>query len=186
MASAPLPQAAGNRSRTWVVGGFVVGATVLFAVAELLLGGESTVLRLFAVTVGALASLALARGPEAARAVSALPVGLGLLTDVVFSAPSFDAMVLGLGAGAVTLLWVGVPFVLDARVPGADVARAFVLPLVGGVAALVAAAVPLIDLFHPAALVIPVFAGLGLLIVLLAELSLRPSPTEAEETATAR
>lgn len=171
-----------ERSRTALGARGLLLLTALVVGAEVAVGGTPAVGPAVGVVVLALGSLELGRWPRL-RSVSSLPVAAGLLLSVALLLPGLASLVVGLAAGLVALLWVGLPVARRAGVADREVAREFLLPLVGGVLALVAASIPLVGVLRPAALVIPVFAGLALLVIFLTELTARAPGTPGADGA---
>ena len=159
--------------RALIAGALAVG----LAAAWLSLYG--LVVPLLALGIGLLVSTGLRRERKPASSVSALPVGVALFIDVLLLPSGFVALLLAFGAGAVALLWVGLPEIEPAPSELSEVGRELAIPLAGGAVALVAAAIPLLSVVHAAAIVVGVFAGLALLLVYLAELLPPPAPKAA-------
>lgn len=159
--------------RALIVGALAVG----LAAAWVSPGG--LVVPILALGIGVFVSTALRRERKPASSASALPVGVALFIDVLLLPSGFVALLLAFAAGAVVLLWVGLPEIEPPPTELAEVGRELALPLSGGAVALVAAAIPLLNVVHAAAIVVGVFAGLALLIVYLAELLPLPAPKAA-------
>lgn len=156
----------------------LLGSALAVGAVGLVLNQTVGLLGFLGVAVGCGLGLWLATGPAPLARYAGGPVAAALLLDVLGLPVSFASLVLGVAAGSTALAWVGAPRALRLGVPRSDLARELLLPVAGGATALVAAALPLLDLFRPAALVIPAFAGLALLVVLLAEVSLARGPSE--------
>lgn len=165
--------------RTLVVGALGVGAVAAW------LSSAGPVVPLLALGMGVLLSATLRRERKPASVVSAIPVGVALFIDVLLLPSGFVALPLAFGAGAVVLLWVGLPEIDPPPSGLPEVGRELAIPLAGGVVALVAAAIPLLSVVHAAAIVVGVFAGLALLLVYLAELLPRPASAGGEAGSTA-
>ncbi len=164
-------------ARDWLV---LVSASVAVAHFATVEGPAATALPgLLGVVVAVAIGLGLKSAPAPLPRLSSIPVGVALLAEVVTFPPSFPSLVLGVAAGLVTLLWAGLGHPDRAAVPGSLLGRELFLPIVGGAIALLAAGIPLLHLLRPAALVITAFAGLALLIVLVAELAFRPAESAA-------
>lgn len=159
--------------RTLIVAAVAVGAAAAW------LSPYGSVVPLLVLGAGLLLSIALRREGKPASVVSALPIGVALFLDVLLLPSGFVGLLLAFGAGAVVLLWVGLPEFEPPPFEAAEVGRELAIPLAGGVMAIVAAAIPLLNVVHAAAIVVGVFAGLALLIVYLAELLPQPSPPSA-------
>jgi hypothetical protein len=154
--------------RTLVAVALAVGLTAGW------LSPHGLVLPLLALGIGVLLSTALRRERRPTSSLSALPVGMALFIDVLLLPSGLVALLLAFGAGAVVLLWVGLPEFEPPPTELSEVSREFAIPLVGGAVALGAAAIPLLNIVHASAIVVGVFAGLALLIVYLAELLPQP------------
>ncbi len=137
-------------------------------------GPTAPLVGVLGVAVAVAGGLWLKTAPRPLPHLASLPVGFVLLAEAVTSPPSLLTLALGTAAGLVTILWTGLGQVDRSPVPGSLLARELALPLAGGAVALVVAGIPLLPLLRPAALVITAFAGLCLLIVLIAELGSRP------------
>ncbi|HYK93019.1 MAG TPA: hypothetical protein VEY07_03130 [Thermoplasmata archaeon] len=127
----------------------------------------------------------LTRRAQAGGRLAGIVPAITFMVPVVLLPSGLESLGLGLGAALLALLWIGYPSVRAAGLPMADVGRELVLPLAGGIVALVVSAIPVLDVLRPAALVIPVFAGLALLVILLAELSTPPAEPAGRSPSTA-
>ncbi len=162
----------------------LAGTTFSVAVADVLFSPSADALFTLVASVLAIAlGLWLKSFPRPVARWAPVLVGGALLAGTVTTPPSFGSLAIGLGAGLVTLLWVGLGDSAAAPLAAPPLARELLLPVVGGAVTLVVAGIPLLQLLRPAALVIPVFAGLALLIVLLAELALQPREERPDATA---
>jgi hypothetical protein len=146
--------------------------TGLFGAGECALApGSYALLLLVVVVAGTCSSFLLRSAPPPYSRISALPSGVALLLPLVGASAGPLNLLLGGGAGLLTLLAVGAPDTVPRPLRAADIGRAAALPAAGALVVGLVYEVPLGALNQPAVFLVVALGMLAALAIYLSRLA---------------